>query len=82
MASGGSAAQFPASWYRDAPAWLLEAKRDIGIREKLPNGKSNPVVVDWFADCDNGHIKNSLSPARTAFIPCICNTVIVLNAEL
>lgn len=57
MASGGSSA----TWYKDAPEWLLEARKDIGTYEKLPNGKSNPKVLKWFAESGHSWVKNAIT---------------------
>lgn len=59
MASGGKAHRFPDAWYDGAPAWVLEARKDIGIREALPSGKSNPTVLQFFADCGHSWVRDA-----------------------
>lgn len=75
-------ATFPAAM-RAAPAASLSGGDSTLSVNFFGSGISTTTSYTLTATTKSVNINaNTLSPARTAFIPCICNTVIVLNAEL
>lgn len=75
-------ATFPAPMRTSPAASLLGGGSTLSVNF-FGAGVSSTASYTLSATSKSVNINaNSLSPARTAFIPCICNTVIVLNAEL
>jgi uncharacterized protein (TIGR02594 family) len=66
MASGGSNSSRSYAIEDDAPSYLKKAIKDIGIREKLPNGQSNPAVEKFIVDVI-GKRMNAISTPWCAF---------------
>lgn len=49
------------------PAWLVEARRHIGVRE-IPGVTHNPLIVGWWKAIKRGGIKTDEVPWCAAFV--------------
>lgn len=55
-----------ADTFEGAPAWLDEAAKHRGIKEKIGR-RSNPVIVGWYAICGASEVRNTDTPWCKAF---------------
>lgn len=59
------------------PAWILEARRHIGVRE-IPGAKHEPLIVQMWKAIKRGGIKDDETPWCAAFVGfCLENVGIV-----
>jgi uncharacterized protein (TIGR02594 family) len=62
------------------PAWLVEARKHIGLRE-VPGVKSHPTIVKWWKDIKRGGIKDDATPWCAAFVGACLENVGIISSR-
>lgn len=62
------------------PAWLMEARRQIGVRE-LKGPRHTPLILKWWRDIRRGGIKDDETPWCAAFVGACLETAGLVSSR-
>ncbi len=50
------------------PQWMLEARKELGVKEWPGKNKNNPVVMDYYAEAGHSWVQSDEVPWCAAFV--------------